>query len=442
MATGPQGTGGGSASDLDAAMVAKLLPFLEESVMVVREGWEVVANLTSPAGMTGRPKQVGDHAMTYLHPDDALRLFEAGSEAFRTEPGWSGATAARMQLPDGSFQRYDIAIHNCLDDPVVRGMVVCTRPWTGTIGPLIPEMEPAIGAALLVEHLPIGVAVLSPQGQPLFANEIAADLFDTDVTTLCAGPLVDAVHSADRMLVSAAIARLARRAGRQAFTLSEPHGDRLLELSFVSRAGRGGLEVQLVVLTVSDATHRHEREQQLEHRANHDLLTGLANRAWLLDHLHERLKAGEDVVVAFVDLDRFKAVNDRLGHVAGDTVLAAVAEGLESCLHPDECVARVGGDEFVVVAPAMEADGRADLSQRIHLAVATVPVARRERVGVSVGLATSTTDDQPWDLLRRADTAMYAQKGRSSSSTPTARLEQVAGPPLSPTGPADPVTTS
>ena len=418
-----------AAAALEPAMLAKLLPFLEESVMVVREGWEVVANLTSPHGLAGRPKGAGDHAMTYLHPDDALRLFEGGIAAFATEPGWTGATAARLQQPDGSFRSVDLTVHNCQDDPDIRGMVVCTRPWSGTVGPITPEFRPEIGAALLAEHLPIGVAVLSPQGMPLFANDVVAELLGTSVEALCAQPLADSVGAADRPRVDAAIADLSAWPGRETFTLSQAAGERLLEVSFVSRTGRGGLEVQLVVLTVQDVTHRREREEQLEHRANHDLLTGLANRAWLLDHLHERLKRGDDLVVAFVDLDRFKAVNDRLGHVAGDGVLAAVAEGLEGCLHRGECVARVGGDEFVVVAPGLGEEEAADLSQRIRLAVATVPVARREQVGVSVGLARSIEGDQPWDLLSRADTAMYAQKARLAVGPSAARLEQVAGPP-------------
>ncbi|QXC59202.1 GGDEF domain-containing protein [Aquihabitans sp. G128] len=424
LATGP-------GTEATPEMLAKLVPFLQESVMVVRAGWEVVANLTSPDGVTGRPKRAGDHAMTYVHPDDALRLFEAGSQVFQTEPGWSGATSVRLQLPDGSFRPFDLEVHNRQDDPVIQGMVLCTRPWSGTVGPISPELPADMGAALLAEHLPIGVAVLSPQGRPVFANDIAAELLGTDVATLCSGPLIEAMAPADRDRVAATVEDLSRRPGQDTFTLAvdgADAGERLIEAAFTSRAGSGGLEVQLVVLTIQDVTHRQEREQRLEHQANHDLLTGLANRAWLLDHLHVRLEQDDDLVVAFIDLDRFKAVNDRLGHVAGDAVLSAVAEGIEASLHPGECVARVGGDEFVVVAPHVDDDQSADLSQRIHLAVATVPVARRELVGVSVGLARSLPGDQPWDLLSRADAAMYEQKGRGEVAQGMARLELLAGP--------------
>jgi diguanylate cyclase (GGDEF)-like protein len=171
--------------------------------------------------------------------------------------------------------------------------------------------------------------------------------------------------------------------------------------------------VQYVIITVEDVTHRHARERHLEHRANHDSLTGLPNRAWLLDHLDERLAAGARLDVAFVDLDGFKAVNDRLGHAAGDDLLAEIGEALRVAMVDGETVARVGGDEFVVVGDHHDPVERDDLRARIRKAVEGTTGAALHDVGVSVGITASEPGDQPWDLLGRADAAMYGDKRRN-----------------------------
>lgn len=404
------------ALEMPRDLLAELLPFLGESVMVVREGWEVAANLTPPGGITGRPRMPGTHAMTNLHPDDALRLFDIGTEAFRTDPGWTGTTSARIQQPDGTFERYEVVIHNRRDHPVIRGMVVCTRRWVGA-GDASAGL-PGIRADALVDLLPVGVVVVSPTGKAVFANAVAAELLGTEVEPLCAGLLVDALAEVDRPALSSTIRELAAGPARRRLELAANDEGRLLELDLVSGEPADEVGVQLVIVTIADVTHRNTREQQLEHRANHDGLTGLANRAWLLDHLHERIERSDPLVLAFIDLDRFKAVNDRLGHVAGDAVLAAVGAGLEGCLHPGEVAARVGGDEFVIVSSGLDDDALADFDQRIRLAVATVPAARRQRVGVSVGLARSVEGDEPWALLRRADSAMYDEKRRLAVAPP------------------------
>jgi diguanylate cyclase (GGDEF)-like protein/PAS domain S-box-containing protein len=411
-------------------MVAALLPYLAESVLVVRDGWEVAVSLAAPDGLVGRARPIGTHVMSRVHPDDALRLFEVGTAALRTEPGWSGTATARIRQDDGTFAAVDVTIHNRLDHPVIRGMVVCTRAAHVAPAPPEPPRSPAIHAETLAEVLPIGVAILLPNGTPLYANPVAAELLGADRDVLCGGALASVLRPHDGDAVATTIEALARRVGRQRLVIGPDAEDRMLELDFVSRGDAGTGEVQVVVLTIQDVTHRYARERQLEHLANHDPLTGLANRAWLLDHLHERMERGDDLVVAFVDLDRFKAVNDRLGHHAGDDVLTAVGAGLLGCLHPGEVAARVGGDEFVVVSAALDADQVADFDQRIRLAVATVAPARRQRVGASVGVATSIAGDEPWALLQRADSAMYEEKRRVDRRVPTGVTRNGTDPTL------------
>ena len=176
-----------------------------------------------------------------------------------------------------------------------------------------------------------------------------------------------------------------------------------------------------IVAVVRDDRDRLRSEAELFHRATHDPLTGLANRAMLDDRLAqavERHRRHPDpdrrLVVLFVDLDRFKAVNDAHGHAAGDDVLVAVAAALRSTFRPGDTVARVGGDEFVVVCEEMPVPEIAALADRLVHTVADAAHGtawtEARQVTVSVGVAAIAEDGDPRDLQDRADRAMYAAK--------------------------------
>ncbi|MCC7077951.1 MAG: EAL domain-containing protein [Acidimicrobiia bacterium] len=163
----------------------------------------------------------------------------------------------------------------------------------------------------------------------------------------------------------------------------------------------------------------------LTHQALHDELTGLANRALFLDHLahaHARRgRSGRSVSVLFIDLDRFKVINDSLGHAAGDSVLREVGTRLHRGLRPTDVIARLGGDEFAVLVEDLEQPGEAlNVAARIH-ALFHQPFQLEGQavfVTASVGIAVTTeSDDATEDLLRHADLAMYRAKrhGRNRS---------------------------
>jgi diguanylate cyclase (GGDEF)-like protein/PAS domain S-box-containing protein len=194
--------------------------------------------------------------------------------------------------------------------------------------------------------------------------------------------------------------------------------------------GEGGRPPRHAVLHVEDITARRRAELELSHRALHDGLTGLPNRALLLDHLAGALaraeRQGTYVAVMFLDLDHFKEVNDTLGHDAGDRLLVDVAGRLRRCLRETDTAARLGGDEFVVVCEGLAAPDQAAVSAgRIARTLRTeVPAPRHPiTVTVSVGVATSRGSAAPADLLRAADAAMYRAKERGCG-----RFE-VADPP-------------
>ncbi len=400
---------GDAAEELEPSVVRALLPYLAESVMVVQRDWTVSVDLTPPEGLLGYGPATGTHPFSFMHPDDVERVARYAQQAMESEPGWEGSLDVRLQRRGGDYGRFHVLFHNRLEDPLLAGIVVASRPIEAE-GSAAGSLAAPFGAELVGDHLPVGLVLLPASGEALYANSIACELLDVSVQDLKQGILPSTITPADRAEILGIIARLRSRPGRESFdctvNATEP---RLLSATFVSRADVGSQgDVRVVIITIEDVTHRLAREQHLEHRANHDSLTGLPNRAWLLDHLHARLDAHETVLLAFVDLDGFKPVNDRLGHAAGDRVLAACAAGLARALGPGERVARVGGDEFVVVAaPDADVD---QLRYRLRASIEELGVARHELVGASIGIACSSPGDQPWDLLGRADAAMYHDK--------------------------------
>ncbi len=178
-----------------------------------------------------------------------------------------------------------------------------------------------------------------------------------------------------------------------------------------------------MVVNAHDITTRRGVQDQLAHDALHDPLTGLGNRTLFTERLHAVTRRPPDarrsVAVAFLDLDRFKLVNDGHGHVAGDDVLMEVGRRLSQVIREGDTVARFGGDEFVVLLDGF--DGADDVGQLIHRLQESLapPVVvdggNHYRVTASIGVAISTGGDAA-DILRDADTAMYQakQKGRGS----------------------------
>ena len=175
--------------------------------------------------------------------------------------------------------------------------------------------------------------------------------------------------------------------------------------------------------TVRYAMERKRAEVVARHNAMHDVLTNLPNRVLFLERLTEAMsQPGRErghVAVMFIDIDRFKWVNDSLGHAAGDALLVAVARRLERALRPRDVAGRLGGDEFVVLCENMPSEFAAlERAERIQ-AVLTVPFEIAETevwISASIGIAlTSDLVGSPTDLIRDADRAMYRAKARGKS---------------------------
>lgn len=169
---------------------------------------------------------------------------------------------------------------------------------------------------------------------------------------------------------------------------------------------------------INDVTERRRAEELITRMSLLDGLTGLPNRALYMDRLRHALtlaeRAGERAAIYFIDLDRFKEVNDAYGHEVGDKVLIEAAKRLVACVRRSDTVARLGGDEFVALTPSVGSAGNAGILAGKMVAAMRSPflaLGHTCRLGASVGVALFPDDGQrASELLRRADAAMYAAK--------------------------------
>jgi len=177
-------------------------------------------------------------------------------------------------------------------------------------------------------------------------------------------------------------------------------------------------EVSEYVAVFSDISQRKQDEEQIRRQANFDALTGLPNRSLFFDRLNQAVisarREGGLLALLFVDLDRFKAVNDTFGHVLGDEMLQEVAERLKMCVRDSDTVARLGGDEFVVLAHDMaEVNDAALVAEKIidQMSSSFNVGGRAVTVGASIGITIYPEDtDDAEEMMRNADMAMYRAK--------------------------------
>jgi len=238
----------------------------------------------------------------------------------------------------------------------------------------------------------------------------ASDLVGQDVLEL--------LRPADRDRARAALSRALSRPGERLGPVRvRPAADPLMRLEVAARAQAG----DHVVLAVWDVSQRVAEERELGHRAGHDVLTGLPNRALLADRW-ERSRAraqaaqGLRTFVLLCDVDGLKEVNDEFGHRAGDALIVEIARRLTAEVRPSDTVARLGGDEFVVLVDAVPAEHVQNLATRLRRSALEIRAGARVRL--SVGWA---ADDlrRPTDaVLAEADARMYEDK-RTNRRTPS-----------------------
>jgi diguanylate cyclase (GGDEF)-like protein/PAS domain S-box-containing protein len=266
--------------------------------------------------------------------------------------------------------------------------------------------------AALVDNLPDPVMRVTAEGRTLFTNAAARRLIRSLERGMIEPGVLARIHEARNAAVRTGTIQTA------AYELATLGGMRFLETRFVPESA-GGEPSASVLMVSTDLTDRRRSEAELAHRASHDGLTELPKRLLFLSHLHVGLdrveRAGEGLVaVVFFDLDRFKVVNDSLGHAAGDQLLVAAARRLRTTLRPEDVVARLGGDEFcVLLTTCSTVEQVMATAKRLQASLGKpVEVAGRELVvTASLGVAvTHTAKESAEELMAWADAAMYRAK--------------------------------
>jgi diguanylate cyclase (GGDEF)-like protein/PAS domain S-box-containing protein len=279
------------------------------------------------------------------------------------------------------------------------------------------SLVPAEGVARFksaFEHAVHGIAILGLDGAFVDANPNFAALFETTCEAFPGRALGDLLDAEPPFEAALRACLAGERDAVEACEIAVGAGYRSLSGALV-RGGAG--EPRFAVIHAYDVTEQRRREDELRHRALHDPLTGLANR----EVLHGRLQALaeaesgalERAALMMIDLDDFKAVNDRYGHAAGDRVLATVAERVRERLRREDLVARLGGDELAVLLPETSAADAVAVARALERRI-TSPIALGDAsagVGVSIGVtALGHGDDDPEAALARADGALYRAK--------------------------------
>jgi len=365
---------------------------------------------------------IGRSAFDFVHPDDVDRVMQSFVELLEgPQTGEVEGVEIRVLRSDGTYLDVEAVGTNLLDNPAIGGMIINIRDISERkrAERALNEAQERFRSAF--EHAPIGMGLAGADSVIFRANRALGELVGRTPEELVGTSIKDITHPDDWEVNAVEMRRLF--AGEiQSYKMEKrylhAHGHAVWGALSVSLVRDVDGEPLYMVGQMEDITERKAIGERLAHQAIHDPMTGLPNRVLFMDRLALALKRAQRrhhrVAVVFLDLDRFKLVNDSLGHASGDQLLIAVADRLRSALRPSDTVARFGGDEFTVLCDDLVEDGTAlEVAQRMARAIER-PVLLPEGevfVSASLGIAVSGNgDDTPSTLLRDADTAMYRAK--------------------------------
>ena len=380
-----------------------VLVFLERAGMIVFANTEA-RQMLDMTGAEWIPRPVEDVLWGLFagtaEPQTRLTATMQGSPFHATLPGKNG----RLQPVEGTYS---------LLNAELREAVIVAYPGGREPAPksrLMEDVLASVPEAVAIEH----------GNHVLYTNPAFARMFGYSSEEARGGSLRELIVPETRLNEIALLERAVNEQGCTAIeTVRLNKSGELVDVCMqagplvVDGANAG------YVFTFRDVGERKQTEAKLQHDALHDVLTGLANRSLFLDRLslalNRRLRrADQGCGVLFLDLDRFKEINDSLGHAAGDVLLVEVAARLRSALRPQDSAARLGGDEFAVLVENIHSAADLDIVANRVLFEMVRPFevfGHFVQAGASIGAAIAASDHtEPESLLRDADFAMYRAK--------------------------------
>jgi diguanylate cyclase (GGDEF)-like protein/PAS domain S-box-containing protein len=404
-----------------------LLQYASDIIIVVDE--RGLLQYVSPAfeRILGKSReQYGPRpAFQLLHPDD-LEKMRVNPSGDSSDPNVGWQTELRLEHANGSWLWFEATVTNHMSDPDVRGIVSNLHDITNRKRANEALMEAHERFRSAFENAPIGMLMADLDGVIIRANPALGRILGRTADEL-GGENVDTfTHPDDRKFSKSEMDRLLLD-GSDGYRIEKrySHADgRDVWASLNVSCVRDGEKRPLYFIgQIEDVTESKALRERLAHAAIHDPLTSLPNRELFMDRLECSLRQAtreqRQLAVMFLDVDRFKLINDTLGHDVGDQILCAVADRLNSVMRASDTLARFGGDEFTVLCSGDQGDDNTlKMAQRLVETMGDPIILESGEifVSLSVGIALSNGDrDSGATLLRNADVAMYQAKARGPS---------------------------
>ncbi len=408
-------------SDGPAPVVRELLPVKPRFATIHKDEnsfmLKVSESVTELLGWDSKDME-GHRSIEFMHPDDHALAVDNWMEMIAA-PGPARRVRLRHRHIDGSWVWFEVTNHNLLADPdhgcIVSEMVDISEEMAAHEELRAHEQL----LEQLAEALPLGLFRLDTDGKIVYTNARLHEMVGVERADTVRAQLVTVIESDWPVLEQALTAVL--REGESA--------DVAVELRASPKAPPRCCAINLrplsdsddvvsgAIACVSDVTDNVRMHEELKQRATYDELTGCYNRPSIMRALEAELASDQRtgaVAVMFIDFDRFKEINDRYGHAAGDRLLSAVAHRLKHAIRDGDLIGRIGGDEFLIVCPESGGPKSAEgLAERLEQAARATVRVRGARIvpEVSIGVACPTGAVTDADsLVAEADRAMYDRK--------------------------------
>ena len=386
---------------------------------------------------------IGTNVFDYAHPEDIPRIQEETEKALESPGVGSNMVEYRFRHKNGSWRWVESVGTYLLDDPAVEGVVINARDVTERkrIEKELCLKDRAVSASSN------GMIITDPNlpDNPIIYINPAFERITGYTSEETIGRNCRFLRDFGEEQPNLAELRHALKEEREwSGTLRNYRKDGTVFYNelYIAPVHDGDGQLTNFIGVQKDVTERRRLEEDLQYRATHDPLTGLANRRLLFASLEKALRPvksvqqqSEAICLLYMDLDGFKEVNDRHGHEAGDALLAAVARRIEGCLRPSDMAARVGGDEFCVLLEGASATEEAErVAERLvyslgapfslDTSIDTTVGNLVLEISASVGIVAKDKDSgisTPDELMREADAAMYRTKSRGDHSAAWSR---------------------